>query len=153
MMPVPTSSRRVASGGSPTYQWEPVRVPNVLTLRLYGCLGVRELRRVAETLLDRGRSPRDLVTVDFDQVDHLDYRAIPEFAVALSRQRDRGAMIWLIGLSAYLRRLFDVAGQGPTLRRLEWISEGTHAQERGVPFGLDPSVTPTVDGAHRGAWQ
>jgi len=53
-------------------------------------------------------------------LNHLDYRALPDFARALTRQQSSGADVCLVGMSAYLRTLFDVAGQGPTLRRLEW---------------------------------
>jgi anti-anti-sigma regulatory factor len=121
-------------------------------MRLYGTLGARELARVTAALHERGRSPRDLVTIDFEQVVHLDYRALPEFAAELARHRDRGAVIWLMGLNDYVRRLFDVAGQGPILRRMEWSPEGEEIAARPIPFGLNPRVT-SQGRAHRGSWE
>jgi ABC-type transporter Mla MlaB component len=116
----------------PTYQWEPARGRGPAVLRLFGILGQRELARVLDALLTRCPSPRDLVCIDFEEVDHLDYRALPEFANVLFAQRDRGSSIWLVGLSPYLRALFQVAGQGPVLGRLEWRDpeDGTGQQER-----------------------
>ena len=104
----------------PTFQWDPVAQGGVLTLRLFGALGNRELTRVAEAVRDRSRSPRDLVCIDFTDVTHLDFRALPDFTLAISRLRDRGASIWFLGMSPYGRSLFAVAKQGPALRRLEW---------------------------------
>ena len=104
----------------PTYQWEAGRGNGPTELRLFGVLGQRELARIVDSLLTRCRSPRELVCIDFEEVDHLDYRALPEFASALLGQRDRGCAVWLVGLSPYLRALFQVAGQGPVLGRLEW---------------------------------
>jgi anti-anti-sigma regulatory factor len=107
-------------------QWVPPRGSGALTVRLFGKLGAREFVRVAEAIAERGGAPRDLVVVDFEQVEHLDYRAIPDFARAVLSQTRRGADVVFVGLSRYLRNLFDIAGQGPTLRRLEWqpVEEG-----------------------------
>ena len=110
---------RSGAADRPTYQWESPR-GGALALRLFGRLGRGELRRVVDALADRVRSPRDLVCIDFEEVQHLDYRALSEFAAALARQRDRGASIWFVGLNPYLRCLFQVAGQGPLARQLEW---------------------------------
>lgn len=104
----------------PTYQWEPARGQSGIALRLFGLLGRRELQRIVETVQERCRSPRDLVWIDFSDVVHLDFRALAEFVQAHERQRHRGAAIWFTGLSPYLRALFQVAGQGPALCRLEW---------------------------------
>ena len=104
----------------PTCQWELSRQGGPVRLRLYGVLGPRDLDRVADTLRERCRAPRDLACVDFDEVQHLDYRALQDFVARLLRQRERGASIWITGLSPYLRALFQVAGQGPALARLEW---------------------------------
>jgi anti-anti-sigma regulatory factor len=104
----------------PTCQWEAARGASPLTLRLFGTLGVRELHRVIETVQEGGRSLREVLCVDFDGVDHLDYRALPELVAALSGLRSRGAFVWFVGLNPYLRSLFHVAGQGPALGRLEW---------------------------------
>lgn len=108
----------------PTCQWELSRAGGPVRLRLYGVLGPRDLDRVVETLRERCRSPRDLACIDFDEVEHLDYRAIPDFMARLGRQRERGASIWIVGLNPYLRALFQVAGQGPALARLEWGAAG-----------------------------
>jgi len=107
----------------PTYQWETTRGGGAQTLRLFGALGRRELVRVLDALLESSRSPRDFVRIDFEDVSHLDYRALSEFTSALQRQRDRGASIGFVGLSPYLRALFHVAGQAPGLSRLEWRSQ------------------------------
>jgi anti-anti-sigma regulatory factor len=115
-----TVSRVTARSERPTYQWEPVRGQGGISLRLYGLLGGRELERVCESVLERCRSPRDLVWIDFTDVVHLDFRALAEFVPSLERQRHRGASIWFTGLTPYLRALFQVAGQGPALNRLEW---------------------------------
>jgi anti-anti-sigma regulatory factor len=104
----------------PTYQWEPARGQGGIALRLFGLLGRRELQRIVDTVQERCRSPRDLVWIDFSDVVHLDFRALAEFVQAHERQRHRGASIWFTGLSPYLRALFQVAGQGPALCRLEW---------------------------------
>jgi anti-anti-sigma regulatory factor len=113
----------------PTYQWEPARGQGGIALRLFGLLGRRELQRIVETVQERCRSPRDLVWIDFSDVVHLDFRALAEFVQAHERQRHRGASIWFTGLSPYLRALFQVAGQGPALCRLEWnaLEEGSKA--------------------------
>jgi anti-anti-sigma regulatory factor len=113
------ASARPGSATRPTYEWESPRGGGI-TLKLYGTLGRHELRRVVDAVLERTQSPRGLLAVDFEEVAHLDYRALPEFAAALGRQRDRGASIWLVGLNPYLRCLFQVAGQGPLARQLEW---------------------------------
>jgi hypothetical protein len=104
----------------PTIQWEPARGLSPLTLRLFGSLGPRELRRIVDAIFEMGRSPREVLCVDFEGVDHLDYRELPEFMAALARTRNRGAFVWLVGLSPYLRALVHVVGQGPALDRLEW---------------------------------
>ena len=115
-----TVSRVASRTERPTYQWEPARGQGGVSLRLYGLLGPRELDRVCESVQERCRSPRDLVWIDFTEVAHLDFRALAEFVLSQERQRHRGASIWFTGLSPYLRALFQVAGQGPALNRLEW---------------------------------
>jgi anti-anti-sigma regulatory factor len=120
----------------PTYQWEPAKDSSALLLRLFGVLGRRELLRVPEVVRERCRSPRDLVCISFEDVEHLDFRALGEFTAALERQRYRGASIWFFGLSPYLRALFQVAGQEPSLNRLLWQKEETEA----VFPALDESV-------------
>lgn len=118
---IPSSNARHALRiDRPTCQWELSRAGGPVRLRLYGVLGPRDLDRVADTLRERCRAPRDLACVDFDEVEHLDYRALQDFVARLERQRERGASIWMVGLSPYLRSLFQVAGQGPALARLEW---------------------------------
>ncbi|HLQ66746.1 MAG TPA: STAS domain-containing protein [Candidatus Limnocylindrales bacterium] len=112
-----------AAAERPTYQWEVAGSGAAATLRLYGVLGARELALVVETITDRARSPRDVVSVDFSGVAHLDFRALPEFAQRVARHRHRGASIWFVGLSPYLRRLFDVAGQGAAVRQVTWETE------------------------------
>lgn len=118
---IPSSNARPALRiDRPTCQWELSRAGGPVRLRLYGVLGPRDLDRVADTLRERCRAPRDFACVDFDEVEHLDYRALQDFVARLERQRERGASIWMVGLSPYLRSLFQVAGQGPALARLEW---------------------------------
>ena len=121
---IATRAGALRAADRPTFQWDPIAAGGVLTMRLYGALGSRELTRIAEAVRDRARAPRDLVCIDFTDVTHLDFRALPEFTLALSRQRDRGAAVWFLGLSPYGRSLFAIAGQGPALRRLEWRAPG-----------------------------
>jgi ABC-type transporter Mla MlaB component len=113
--------------GRPTCQWELSRAGGPVRLRLFGVLGARDLDRVADALRERCRSPRDLACVDFEEVEHLDYRALAAFVRSLERQRERGASIWMVGLSPYVRALFQVAGHGPALARLEWSVAETGA--------------------------
>jgi len=112
-------SRSPGTADRPTYQWEAGRGGGALALRLFGTLGRRELTRVVDAMVESGSSPRDSLRIDFEDVNHLDYRGLSEFTSALQRLRDRGASIWFVGLSPYLRALFHVAGQGPALNRLE----------------------------------
>jgi len=107
----------------PTLQWEPARGSSPLTLRLFGSLGPKELHRIIDAILEAGRSPREVLCVDVEGVDHLDYRALAELTDALARIRNRGSFVWIVGLSDYARSLFHVAGQGAALGRLEWPGE------------------------------
>jgi anti-anti-sigma regulatory factor len=117
------SARRPAANERPLLQWEAASGLASATLRLYGSLGRRELALVVETIAERARSPRDVVSIDFENVAHLDFRALPEFAQKIARHRHRGASLWLVGLSPYVRSLFDVAGQGSVVRQLAWQPE------------------------------
>lgn len=114
------SARRPGSMERPLFQWEAASGLSSATLRLFGSLGRRELALVVETIADRARSPRDVVSIDFENVVHVDFRALAEFAQKVARHRHRGASIWLVGLSPYVRCLFDVAGQGSVVRQLAW---------------------------------
>jgi len=134
----------------PTYQWEAARGSGPAELRLFGLLRRRDLALVQDSLLRRCRSPRDLVCVDFEEVEHVDYRALPEFARSLLLQRDRGASVWVVGLSPYVRALFQVAGQGPALAKLEWresdserMSGGAERERAGALPRLDWSRAGT----------
>ena len=120
MMRAMIDPRSPGATDRPTYQWEAVRGGGALALRLFGTLGRRELARVVDAMVESGGSPRDSLRIDFEDVSHLDYRGLSEFTSALQRLRDRGASIWFVGLSPYLRALFHVAGQAPALNRLEW---------------------------------
>jgi anti-anti-sigma regulatory factor len=104
----------------PLYQWDPARETGARTLRLYGSLGEREFSRVLDALAERARAPRDVLVVEFSGVEHVDFRAVAEFLATLARWRDRGASIWLVGASSYVRRLMDVSGQGALRRSLSW---------------------------------
>ena len=110
---------RVGAGERPTFQWDPAR-GGATTLRLYGRLGERELRKILEALVDRAGSPREVVTIDFTGVEHVDFRAVGEFLRALGHLRDRCAGVWLTGASPYVRQLMDVSGQGSLRRALSW---------------------------------
>jgi anti-anti-sigma regulatory factor len=128
-------ARRPFAFDHPVFQWDAPRGAGPLVARLFGRLGGRELAQMALAIRERGRSPRDLVCLDFEQVTHLDYRALPDFARALTRQQSTGADVCLVGMSGYIRTLFDVAGQGPALRRLEWKPmEETESSRR--PLGV-----------------
>jgi anti-anti-sigma regulatory factor len=129
--------RSAPTAERPTYQWEVPAGGAAATLRLYGALGARELALVVETIADRARSPRDVVSVDFSGVAHLDFRALPEFAQRVARHRHRGASIWFVGLSPYVRCLFDVAGQGAAVRQVTWEPEGSGRRMEPVrPFSV-----------------
>jgi len=130
-------ARRSLSFERPAMQWEAPRGAGALTVRLFGRLCARDLVRIAETIAERGGAPRDLVVVDFEQVEHMDYRALAEFSRAVLSQTSRGANVAFVGMSRYLRDLFDIAGQGPTLRRLEWQPAEEAVPPRRAPFPLD----------------
>ena len=128
------TARRSFAFDAPVFQWDARRGMGPLVVRLFGRLGARELVLLAQAIQERGRSPRDLVCVDFEQVTHLDFLALPELARALARQQSAGADVVLAGMSGYVRRLFDAAGQGPTLRRLEW--KPAEEPSRRPPLGI-----------------
>ncbi|HSQ59044.1 MAG TPA: STAS domain-containing protein [Acidobacteriota bacterium] len=104
----------------PLFQWDPVREPGTRTLRLFGSLGDGELRRVLDAIVEQARGPREFLLIDFSDVEHVDFRAVPDFLAALGRWRDRSATIWLVGVTPYVRRLMDVSGQGALRRALSW---------------------------------
>lgn len=144
-------ARRPAALERPVYQWEGASGSVAATLRLFGALGRRELALVADAVAERARSPRDVLLVDFEHVVHVDFRALPEFTHRLTRHRDRGAVLWLVGLTPYVLRLFDVAGQGSVIRQLAW-NVGGSARERGPirPFAGRATTGPRV--LRDGAW-
>ena len=150
MIPGAERGRRVFGFDRPAIQWDAARGSGALTVRLFGALGARELAQVAQAVAEHGLSPRDLVLIDFEQVAHIDYRAIPDFARAIASQANRGAEARLVGMSRYLRDLFDVAGQGPVLRRLEWTPDGEAAGARRAPWGRDS--LPAAGAVRRGIW-
>jgi len=112
--------RRSVTADPPAFQWDAGRGAGPKVVRLFGRLGERELQHVVAAIQERGRSPQDLVCLDFEQVTHLDYKALSGFARALTRQASTGSDVFLVGVSAYIHTLFGVAGQGPVMRRLEW---------------------------------
>jgi anti-anti-sigma regulatory factor len=134
--PAVASARRSFAFDRPVFQWDARRGTGPLVVRLFGRLGARELDLLAQAIRERGRSPRDLVCLDFEQVTHLDYVALPDFAGALARQQSVGADVVLAGMNGYVRRLFDAAGQGPTLRRLEWKPVEETITSRRPPLGI-----------------
>ena len=114
------TARRSFTSDPPAFQWDMGRGAGPRVVRLFGHLGERELQHVIAAIRERGRSPQDLVCLDFEQVTHLDYKALSGFARALTRQASMGSDVFLVGVSAYIHALFGVAGQGPAMRRLEW---------------------------------
>jgi ABC-type transporter Mla MlaB component len=128
---------RAARPAGPAFQWDPVRGTGAHTLRLFGRLDARDLTHVVDTLARHARAPRDLVWVDLSEVRHIDYRAIPDFARALLRLRERGAVVWLVGMSDYIRNLFGVAGEGPAFVRLTWNFGEDPAAPRRFPLERD----------------
>ncbi|MGE5177413.1 MAG: STAS domain-containing protein [Hyphomicrobiales bacterium] len=151
MSSVPSIARRPVALEHPVYQWEGAGGGAAATLRLFGTLGRRELSLVADAIVERARAPRDVLCVDFEHVDHIDFRALPEFAHRVMRHRDRGAVVWFVGMTSYVLRLFDVAGQGSIVRQLLW-NDGASARERGPlrPFADRASTGPRV--VRDGAW-
>lgn len=126
---------RPAWGERPTFQWDAARGTGAVTLRLFGRLGDRELRKVLEALIERVRSPRDSVAVDLAGVDHLDFRAVGDFLRALDHLRDRCAAVWLVGASPYVKQLMDVSGQGALRRSLSW--DAGSSESPALPGGAD----------------
>ncbi len=143
---------RAAPHERPAFTWDATRGLGTLTLRLFGSLGARELAHVLDTVRDRARSPRDLVVIDFEQARHLDYRALSGFAEGLARLGARGPVIRLSGMSDYVRCLFGVAGEGPTLARLLWNPEGEAAPARRFPFERD-RLAPAAGALRERAWR
>jgi anti-anti-sigma regulatory factor len=142
-------ARRPFAFDRPVFQWDARPGSGPLVVRLFGRLMARELGQMAQALRDRGRSPRDLICLDFEQVTHLDYRALPEFARALARQQGIGADVCLMGMNSYVRSLFDVAGQGPVVRRLEWKPVEEMESSRRPPLGI-ARLAPHRPATHRG---
>ena len=140
MIPSAISARRAFSLDRPTIQWDALCGAGLLTLRLFGRLQGRELEQIAEAVARRGPSPRELLCIDFEQVEHVDYRALADFVGALTRQQNRGAAVCLLGLSRYVRNLFDVAGVGPVLRQLEWKPDREPAAPRRPLLGFTTRV-------------
>ena len=136
MSPAAAAARRSFAFDRPVFQWDARRGMGPLVVRLFGRLGARELDLLAQAIQERGRSPRDIVCLDFEQVTHLDYRALPEFARALARQQSAGADVVLTAMSGYVKRLFDAAGQGPAWRRLEWNPAPETTVSRRPPLGI-----------------
>lgn len=152
MTTAPALARRPSPVERPIYQWEGASGATAATLRLFGTLGRRELSLVADAIAERARSPRDVLCVDFEHVTHLDFRALPEFTHRVMRHRDRGAILWFVDMTAYLQRLFDVAGQGSIIRQLTW-NTGSAARERGPirPFSDRASTGSRV--VRDGVWR
>jgi len=114
-------ARRSVTADPPAFQWDAGRGRGRShELRLFGNLGERELQHVIAAVQERGRCPQDFVCLDFEQVTHMDYKALPAFVRALTRQASTGSDVCLVGMSAYVRSLFGVAGQGPAMRRMEY---------------------------------
>ncbi len=130
------TARRSYAVDPPAFQWDQSRGSGTRVVRLFGRLGEAELQHLIAAIRERGRSPRDLVCLDFEQVTHVDYRALSGFARALARQAGAGADVCFVGLSAYVRALFGVAGQGPALRRLEWKPVEETETSRRPPLGI-----------------
>ena len=65
---------------------------------------------------------------------------IHDFVRALALQQNRGASVCLVGLSRYVLRLFVVAGQGPTLRRMEWKPDWEAVAPRRPTLGFRTPV-------------
>ena len=81
----------------------------VALFTLHGSLdapAVARLRRVLDDLAGRGL---EQLLLDCSQVRHIDYRAVPALAGALTRFESRAGFV-VCGLSSYLRDLFRLAG-------------------------------------------
>ena len=143
---------RAFSIDRPAFQWDALHGPGALTVRLFGRLSGHELEQVAQAIAQRSPSPRVLVCIDFEQVEHVDYRALPDFIRALTRQQNRGAGVCFVGLSRYVRNLFDVAGQGPLVRQLEWKPRCEPATPRRPLLGFTTRMRIPGD-ERRGFWR
>jgi ABC-type transporter Mla MlaB component len=130
------TARRSVTADPPAFQWDAGRGRGPKVVRLFGSLGERELLHVIAAVQERGRCPQDFVCLDFEQVTHLDYRELPAFARALTRQASTGSDVCLVGMSAYIRALFGVAGQGPAMRRMEYRPVEETETSRRPPLGI-----------------
>lgn len=148
MIASPAPARRSFTFDRPAFQWDARHGAGPLVVRLFGRLHESELDHLALAIRERGRSPQDLVCLDFEQVTHLNYKALPGFARALARQANSGANVCLVGMSVYVRTLFDVAGQGPVLRRLEWMPVEETETSRRPPLGI-ARIAPHRPGPRR----
>jgi anti-anti-sigma factor len=76
-------------------------------------VGVRRLERALDDLAMRGV---EQLLVDCAHLRHIDYRAVPDLAGALSHFEQRAGGVVVCGLSHYLHDLFRLAGCGAGLR-------------------------------------
>ena len=65
--PKSAPARRSFSFDGPVFQWDARHGLGPLVVRLFGRLGPRELSQMILAIRERGRSPRDLVCLDFEQ--------------------------------------------------------------------------------------
>ena len=144
-----TEERRPFRVDRPAFQWDAFRGTGPLIVQLFGRLGARELAQIQDAIRERGRAPRDIVCLDFEQVTHIDYRALPEFALALARQENRGASVCFVHVSDYVSHLFDVSGQGPALRRFVWMPVKEAITERRPALAWAGSKTLPGHGGFR----
>lgn len=70
--------------------------------RLSGVIGIDDTRKLARTLLESDLLSRGCMILDFENVDHIDYRALQ----LLESWLPSGAGVFLSGLNDYLLDIF-----------------------------------------------
>ncbi len=88
----------------------------VALVQLIGALDVAAVERLTRALDDLALRGVEQLLVDCASLNHIDYRAVPGLALALSRYECRAGGVVVCGLSHYLRDLFRLAGCESGLR-------------------------------------
>jgi anti-anti-sigma factor len=88
----------------------------VALARLGGVLDIAAVARLSRAFEDLALRGVGQLLVDCADVLHIDYRAVPALAHALSRYECRAGGVVVCGLSHYLRDLFRLAGCETDLR-------------------------------------
>jgi anti-anti-sigma factor len=88
----------------------------VALVQLGGAIDPRGVERLTRALDDLALRGIEQLIVDCARLRHIDYRAVPGLAHALSRYERQAGGVVLCGWSHYLRDLFRLAGCGTDFR-------------------------------------